>query len=198
MSPAAVSEELLQKAQEGDQAAFDALLGPYLPTLRRFANAFARSSSDAEDIVQETLLRANRSLPSYRSESSLSTWLYTLTRHAGIDWYRKKQHREQPEEFEKEPITQDGRGRPDALLNSKDQVDLLYHAIQELPPIFRVPLILCEMEGLPYEDVAAIEGVPTGTVRSRLNRARKHLADLMGNVERLEAALSDDEGAPSA
>jgi len=187
--------ELLERAQAGEQEAFDDLVAPHRESIRRFALAAARSSADADDIAQETMMRAMRSIGSFRADSSFTTWLYALTKNAGIDWYRKKQFREQPDDFSEEPTAHVGLPKPrtqDEVVEEQDEVDLLYRAIQELPATYRVPLILHEMEGISYEHIAEIEDIPVGTVRSRLNRARSHLAKLMGHVRDIESARIEE------
>lgn len=177
--------ELLERAQAGDAAAFQRLVGPHVESVRRLARSFARSWADADDIAQEALIKAFRSLGSYRADAALSTWLHRITRNAGIDWSRGRQASQRAAEREPEEGIADGAKGQESLVREKQRAEVLWEAIAELDPRLRVALVLFDIEGRSYEEVAEVEGVPVGTVRSRLSRARARLAELL--AERDEA-----------
>jgi RNA polymerase sigma-70 factor (ECF subfamily) len=178
----ALSDEqtLIERAQRGEIAAFEALLKPHLPSIRRFAYSFCRSWTDADDLAQEALIRAYRSLRSFGGRSAFSTWLYAVTRSACLDWRRGRIFKAQAAEKALEEGPVDQRDPQDVLVERKSEVEQLWRAIRRLDPRFRIPLVLFDIEGMSYEQIAAIERVPVGTVRSRLARARGRLETLLG------------------
>jgi RNA polymerase sigma-70 factor (ECF subfamily) len=174
-----VDRELLLRAQRGDAQAFEQLIRPHLPSLRRFAYSFARRWVDADDLAQEALLKAFRSLKSFEGRSSLSTWLYTVTRSVGHDLYRSRQVQEGMRHEELDEVHVAPGESADSQLSAQSDAEQLWRAIKRLEPEFRVPLVLFEIEGLSYEEIAAIEHVPLGTIRSRISRARSKLRELL-------------------
>jgi RNA polymerase sigma-70 factor (ECF subfamily) len=179
--------QLLERARAGDKLAFGELIRPHVPSVRRFAYAFARRWSDADDLAQEALIKAFRAISGFEGRASLATWLYGVTRSVCIDHYRGKlAHARAAEETleEQGELAQvsplDG---PDRLLEAKHETQRLWRALKLLPAEFRVPLVLFEIEGLAYEEIAKIEGVPIGTIRSRLSRAREQLKTELARSE---------------
>ena len=170
-------DEVLQRAQAGDPDAFHALVEPHLPVVRRIALAFSRNRSDADDLAQDAILKAYRSIAAYRGDGNIGPWLFTVTRNVCHDAYRRAKARGIPGEVvldeERELSSGDD---PLVLLEAKSDAERLWDAIRNLEAKFRVALVLFEIEGLSYEDVARIERVPVGTVRSRLSRARAQLS----------------------
>jgi RNA polymerase sigma-70 factor (ECF subfamily) len=183
----AVDRQLLERARAGDGLAFGELIRPYVPSVRRFAYAFARNWSDADDLAQDALLKAFRAISGFEGRSSLSTWLYSVTRHVCFDHQRSQQVRARGSEESLEvaavvdaPSPLPG---PDRVLETKHEAEQLWRALKSLPSEFRVPLVLFEIEGLEYQEIARIEGVPIGTVRSRLSRARQQLEVELSRLE---------------
>jgi RNA polymerase sigma-70 factor, ECF subfamily len=171
--------DLLLRAQRGDPRAFEELIRPHLPSLRRFAFSFARKWEDADDLAQEALLKAFRSLKSFEGRSSLSTWLFTVTRSVGHDLYRSRQQKELLRQDELDDRHEASHEGADELLAAKSDTDILWQSIKKLEPEFRIALVLFDIEGLSYEEIAAIERVPLGTIRSRLSRARAKLKEIL-------------------
>ena len=182
-----VDRQLLERARTGDSRAFGELIRPHVPSVRRFAYSFARHWSDADDLAQEALLKAFRAIGSFEGRASLSTWLYSVTRSVCYDHYRSKlaHARESEDSLDEhaEMAPEAPHDTPDGLLERKDDAEQLWRAIKRLPAEFRVPLVLFEIEGLAYEEIAKVEAVPIGTVRSRLSRARQQLEVLLGGPE---------------
>jgi RNA polymerase sigma-70 factor, ECF subfamily len=184
-----LDRQLLARAQAGDTVAFGELIRPHVPSVRRFAYAFARRWSDADDLAQDALLKAFRAIATFEGRSSLSTWLYSVTRSVCFDHYRGKlahaRDAEEPyEEQENGGATEPSAG-PDRVLEMRDEAEQLWRALKRLPAEFRVPLVLYEIEGLGYEEIAHIEAVPIGTIRSRLSRARQQLRALLSDLDGL-------------
>jgi RNA polymerase sigma-70 factor (ECF subfamily) len=168
---------VFQKARAGDPQAFQELIRPHLDSVRRFVFSLSSNWQDADDIAQEALLKAFRAFATFDGRSSLSTWLYTVARSTAIDWHRSRLgqagQRENPlPSAHPAPLLQQ-----DEACSQQQDCERLWQAIQRLDERNRVPLVLYEVEGLSYDEIAALEGVPVGTIRSRLSRARAELRD---------------------
>jgi RNA polymerase sigma-70 factor (ECF subfamily) len=133
---------------------------------------------EAEDLTQDIFVKVYQSLDRYRQdEGAFSTWLLTVARNQAIDHYRKRREElrraESPEVLEQIPSRDEA---PTQLLEREERARLVQRGVQALPLELREPIILCDLQGLPYEEVASVLGVPLGTVKSRLNRGRLELA----------------------
>jgi RNA polymerase sigma-70 factor (ECF subfamily) len=191
-------DQWIARAQDGDVRAFEALVSDQLPVVRRFARAFARSDSDADDLAQDALLRVYRNLKSFRYQSAFSTWLYSVVRSAFLDAAKASGARTRSLE---EPLGRDhlqvtGGTRPDVTAEGEDERRRLWRAIREVPAEFRTALVLFDIEGCTYDEVAAIEGIAVGTVKSRLHRARGQLRALLDAAE--ESVASGTNPTPSS
>lgn len=187
-------DALIARAQQGDVGAFEALLEGHLGQVRRFARAFAASEADADDLAQEALVKIFRSLRLFRYQSAFSTWLYAVVRNVFLDATKSRAGRERAREEALEAAhTKDlpGAAQPDALLEQEQERRRLWRALRQVPAEFRTALVLFDIEGATYDEVAAIEGVPVGTVKSRLSRGREHLRRLVGNSEEGSGASSE-------
>lgn len=178
-------KERLERARRGDARAFEELVRPHLPSVRRFAFSFVRRWEDADDLAQEALIKAFRSFSTYEGRASLSTWLYTVTRSVGHDLLRGKLHKARgredalPEGDELSGDRESTELSPGKLTSAKADAEALWKAIKQLDGEFRIPVVLCDIEGLSYEEVAHIERVPVGTIRSRLSRARSKIREIL-------------------
>ena len=183
---------MFQKAKAGDPLAFQELIRPHLDSLRRFVYSLSRNWQDADDIAQEALIKAFRSFPTFDGRASLSTWLYTVARSASIDWQRSRlgqaQQRENPLPSA-HPAADPGL---DEACSQRQECDRLWQAIWRLEERNRIPLVLFEVEGLSYDEIAAIEGVPVGTVRSRISRGRQALREWLLEAEPQSGVRGDD------
>lgn len=201
MSRADVNQKkLVERAIAGDSPAFEQLVGPHIATVRRIAFAFCHQRANADEIAQDALLKAYRFLNTFKG-GNLGPWLYSVTRSVCHDWYRHQKSRGRMHEVElNEEQDLEHSVSPDSLLGARTENEQLWAAIRQLEPKFRVPLVLFEMEGLSYEEVARIEGVPVGTVRSRLSRARKRLLAMLAvpSVPPGPGTLSDDSASTTA
>jgi len=187
-------EELIRRAQGGEVRAFETLVSAHLPLVRRFARAFARNDDEASDLAQEALVKVYRSIRSYGFQSAFSTWLYAIVRNVFLDGARsrlgKERAAEQPLErrhVEGRPAL-DGDGDADAMradhrLEREEERRRVWEALAAVPTEFRATLVLYDIEGLSYDEVAAIEHVPLGTVKSRLSRGRDHLRRALATTD---------------
>ncbi len=150
--------------------------------LYNYALRMTYNRADAEDLVQETFLKAFRFWESYEKGTNIRAWLFRIMKNAYINRYRKE--KKEPETVEYEEVENFYNSVRETASESSDLQETLYNnlleddvatAIAELPEDFRTVVILCDIEGLTYEEVAEFVDCPIGTVRSRLHRGRKLL-----------------------
>ena len=169
-------DTLVQAAQGGDGEALDALLKQYQPQIYRFGMKMCRDPEDAQDILQETLFAAARTLHGFRGASSISTWLYTIARSFCIKKRRRSVFAPEVVSLETEAPqvqgTRDHAPDPERSLAAREVTSALESAIAELEPEYREVLLLRDVEGLPAADVAEVTGLSVAAVKSRLHRAR--------------------------
>lgn len=176
--PSAVTPEARARLEQEAMAQIDAL---YRTGLR-----MTRNAADAEDLVQETYLRAFRSLHQFAEGTNLRAWLFRILTNTYINEYRKRQRRpvntslDDIEEFYLYDHLMDGGGRageerPEELVLQQLTTEDVAKAIDELPEEFRHVVVLADVEGFAYREIAEIVGIPVGTVMSRLFRARRRL-----------------------
>jgi RNA polymerase sigma-70 factor (ECF subfamily) len=170
---------LLAAARGGDAGAIAALLARYQKRVLAFGLGMCGDRADAEDVLQETLLTAARSLKSFRGEAAFSTWLYTIARsYCGKARRRSKFAPKQAVPLD--TVEADAPG-PDELVQRNERSAALAAALQALPPTLREVLLLRDVEGLRAVEVARVTGVSVAAVKSRLHRARAALrAELEG------------------
>jgi RNA polymerase sigma-70 factor (ECF subfamily) len=174
-------DALVAAAQDGDLGAFEALLAGHLPAVRRFARAFARSDADADDLAQEALLRVFRNLRLFRYQAAFSTWLYSVVRNAFLDAGKGREGRRRAleEPLGREHEDHEGGERPDTAALGEEERRRVWEALRRIPVEFRTAVVLFDLEGHTYDEVAAVEGVAVGTVKSRLHRGRAALRALL-------------------
>lgn len=178
------SLELAQAAAKGDVRAFELMVRPHLSSIRRVAYSFCRNWTEADDLAQEALLKAFRSISTFVDGSACAPWLFAVTRSVCLDWYRKHKRAALVEFDEAVGVPDDNDAAalpidPERVLETKTELVALWNAVRKLEPEFRIPLVLFEIEGMSYDDIARVEQVPVGTVRSRLARARATLQQLL-------------------
>ena len=185
-------EELVARAREGDAAAFELLVRTHLTTVWRVAWRILRRKEDAEDMAQEVFMTAYQALSGYRGECRLSTWLHRITVTRCLNHLRSRSERirraSRPLEVSTEqmfvPPEASDSMTPLQALEQKEIRERLAHCLDRLPPLWRSALALRDGEELSYEEMADTLGVPIGTVRSRLARARSALKDCLRGEER--------------
>jgi len=191
-----VDQQLVERVQRGDKSAFDLLVAKYQRRLGRLISRFVRDSADAEDVTQDAFIKAYRALPSFRGESAFYTWLYRIGINTAKNYLLGNKRRppnttpfdaEEAEAFEEAALLREVT-TPENELMSKQVVNVVQLSLQELPEDLRNALMLREMEGLSYEEIAEVMSCPIGTVRSRIFRAREAVA------ERLRPLLETSKG----
>ena len=164
-------EELLSAFIHGDELSFQELMGRHEQRVFAVALKITGSRTDALDAAQEAFITAFRKAESFRGDAAFGTWLYRIAINAAKDLVRRRRPTEEIGEH-------GGIGRPDP----GDEVSLrldLAAALRELPEEYRDAVVMHDLGGVPYEDIARATGVRIGTVKSRISRGRRRLAELM-------------------
>lgn len=176
---------LVERVQAGEKQAFDLLVSKYQRRLMRLLSRIVHDPAEAEDVVQETFIKAYRALRHFRGDSAFYTWLYRI----GINTAKNflvTQGRRTPTstdtDAEQAEVFDDGEhlrdiNTPESVLASKQIAQTVNAAMDALPIDLRTAIALREIEGLSYEEISAIMGCPIGTVRSRIFRAREVIAE---------------------
>lgn len=186
-----IDQQLVERAQRGDKRAFDLLVAKYQRKLARLLSQFIRDAAEVEDVTQETFIKAYRSLSSFRGDSAFYTWLYRIGINAAKNYLVAQKRRalttangfdiEDAENFEEGSQLRE-LNTPESELMSRQIAQTVHQTLQALPKELRTAITLREIEGLSYEEIASIMGCPTGTVRSRIFRAREAIADKLQSV----------------
>jgi len=185
---------LVQRVQRGDVRAFDLLVIKYQRRVERLIGRFVRDTDLVQDLAQEAFIRAYRALPQFRGESAFYTWLYriavntakkqlmVLGRDPVITESALAERREQEDETSAPQLEQRDDETPEAVLAGKEVARVVNEAIEALSDDLRQALVLREIEGLSYEEIAQAMNCPVGTVRSRIFRAREAIAQRLRPV----------------
>lgn len=178
---------LILRCQANDAAAFNEIVARYKNKVHNYVCRMVGPSADAEDLTQETFVRAYMNIKSFQSRASLNTWLYRIATNICIDFSRKNNrtkafttslHRDDDEEDGSVELEiPDSRFDPQNLLLNKELGVKLDQALKTLPEKLRTVVLLHDIEGLAYEEIANIVECPLGTVKSRLFNARSALRD---------------------
>ncbi|MFB9908360.1 RNA polymerase sigma factor [Allokutzneria oryzae] len=164
---------LFAEAAKGDITSFDTLVRRHTAKLYRVALRILGDPADAEDVVQDAWVSAWRSMGQFRGESAPTTWLYRVVTNAALAQIRRRRPTVPLEpEGQAESSFADSGPTPEQAALRREKVDAVLHAIALLEPSQRVPLVLRELEGMSYEEVAAVLEVSVPALRSRLHRAR--------------------------
>ncbi len=165
--------------EESRAERFQRVLLPHLPAAYNLARWLARNNSDADDLVQEAYLRALNFFDGFRGGDGKS-WLLTIVRNTYYSWMRRNRAGAQAVEFDEaiHAIDPYSATPESALLEKTDRLELIA-ALEKLPDEFREALVLREMEGLTYHQIAELAGIPLGTVMSRLARGRQKLLEIL-------------------
>ena len=171
----------LDRLRAGEAAAFEELVTMYQHRVFGVALRMLGSAAEAQDAAQEAFLRAHRGLAGFRGDAKLSTWLYAITSRLCLNRLASGERRLVRHGEETLLRLADEGRQPDAALERSELEAALHRAIAELPEERRIVVVLRDLEGLSYEEIAKVLDLELGTVRSRLHRAR---ADLKDKLER--------------
>ena len=184
-------QKLIDATLAGDRTAFDELVIRYQDRLVHSLEHSLGSREDALEIAQQAFVLAWRKLRSFRRESGFYSWLYRIARNVAISRIRRRDIRsgslnqlQDAKGFE--PADQSAQAAPENSLETAEQVLLVQNALKQISEEFRQPLVLKEIDGFSYEEIAQILDIPLGTVRSRIFRGRQEL------IERLQRVMKDE------
>jgi RNA polymerase sigma-70 factor (ECF subfamily) len=163
--------------QQTNSINFEEAVLPHLDAAYNLARWLTRNAQDAEDVVQEAYLRACRFFDGYQG-GNMRSWLLTIVRNTSYTWLQQNRAQQPTTPFDEELHTDVTESQsPETLLLKNADRQLLTQGLEVLPPVFREVLVLMELEGLSYKEIADVLGVPIGTVMSRLARARHRLRE---------------------
>lgn len=190
---------LVRRVQRGDKAAFDVLVRKYQLKILKLVMRYIRDPSEAEDVTQEAFLKAYRAMPKFRGDSAFYTWIYRIAINTAKNFLVAAKRRpldynldlQDSEQYDMQARLKDI-DSPERMMLTEEIRDTVNRAIDKLPEDLRTAIILREMEGMSYEEIAQSMECPVGTVRSRIFRAReaidKRLRPLLENKTASEKA----------
>lgn len=190
---------VIRAVLDGDIDRFEELVRAYEKIVYNLALRTLGNPQDAMDAAQESFFRAYRALESYRGESKFSVWLYRLTANVCTDMLRKRSRApvvSMTDEEDTVPDIPDERFCPQTALEKKQLRQSVRRGLEKLPEDFRQVLLLRELGGLSYDEIARATGLEPGTVKTRIYRARKKLAVILmrdGNFSELSSSFSSAE-----
>jgi RNA polymerase sigma-70 factor, ECF subfamily len=181
---------LVQRVQRGDKSAFDVLVRKYQHKVVKLVMRYMRDPADAEDVAQEAFIKAYRALPQFRGDSAFYTWLYRIAintaKNAIVSRDRSPVVYDLDLQNSEESYDMQGRladtETPEALVLTEEIRTIVNQAIDALPEDLRTAIVLRELEGMSYEEIAASMECPVGTVRSRIFRAREAIDRKLADV----------------
>lgn len=180
-------EMLIGRAQKGDRSAFDALISKHSVRAYQYAFRLTRNPEEASDVVAEGFVRVYNALPNFKGQSAFTTWLYRIMTNCFLD-IRKKEKSRQTTSIDTALVTMDGdvemqiedeSASPHDITERGEREVRFERAVSKLPEYQRAMIVMYHGEMMAYEEIAAALDLPIGTVKSRLNRARMTLRDLL-------------------
>jgi RNA polymerase sigma-70 factor (ECF subfamily) len=180
-------EELIARVLAGDQASYETLVTRYRDYVYTIAVRIVGNDEDAEDVAQEAFVRAYRALPRFRGDSKFSSWLYRIATNRALTHLKKRRRRAVTVDIEAGPHIEAGAiddGRrdetsPELAVRDEEFRRAVRAAVLELPEQYRVVVTLFYLEERSYKEVAATLGIPMGTLKTHLHRARALLRDIL-------------------
>jgi len=180
MSERANDQKLVERVQQGDKKAFDLLVLKYQHKIVNLVMRYVRDAAEAQDVAQEAFIKAYRALPKFRGDSAFYTWLYRIAINTAKNYLVAAKRRpldydldlQDPEQYDMQARLKNT-DTPEGLLLTEEIRSTVMEAIEALPEDLRRAILLREMDGLSYEEIAQTMECPVGTVRSRIFRARE-------------------------
>lgn len=182
-------ENIIARARRGDADAFEQLVIAYRDQVFRLALRMCGNEADADEVAQEAFLSAWKALPNFRGDSQFSTWLYQLTSHAAIDLLRREKRQIAAEDITEVSVS-DPAPSPQQQAERSETRQAVRDAMGQLSPEYRQIVVLRFLQELSYEEIGAVLKLPPGTVKSRLNRAKAQLKDILSKSGNLFGAAS--------
>ena len=186
MADKVTDQQLIERVKNGEKAAYDLLVLKYQQRIINLVSRFVRNHSDALDVTQEAFIKAYRALPNFRGESAFYTWLYRIAVNTAKNHLAVQSRRPAESDHDVSEIEQiEGSGAlkeqatPENLLLKDELQATVLKTIENLPEDLKTAIMLREVEGLSYEEIATVMECPIGTVRSRIFRAREAIDNEM-------------------
>lgn len=184
--------DLVRRCQAGDTRAFDALVTKYRGKVYAMSYHLVQNETEAWDLSQEAFIKAWRALPGFKGDSAFYTWLFRITHNLAYDWLRKKKIRAEGNEFDDSRTDHSiaagaetaprGAPAPDTAMKQAELGERIRQAIGQLSPDHQQAILLREVEGASYDEIAAAMKCSVGTVMSRLFYARKKLQEILHDI----------------
>jgi len=189
MSGSTDDQDLIDACRGGKTDAFGVLVRRYQDRLYPSALRLTGCAEDAQDLLQDTFIRAYEKLGKFQGESAFYTWIYRIAVNLALSGRRRRRPPARLDDTRADPPADRGETDPSLPLERAERDTIIQDALNALAPDHRVVVVMKEYDGLRYEEIAAMLGVPVGTVRSRLHRARCDLRT------RLQGLIDEDEAA---
>lgn len=175
-----LDQQLLERVQRGDKAAFDLLVTKYQHKIVHLVNRYVKDPYEAQDVAQETFIKAYRALGDFRGDSAFYTWLYRIAINTAKNYLQARSRRHYDDELDIQDAEQVDTApqlkmmdTPEHEVLNQELVRAIHAAIEALPEEMRMAITLREFDGMSYEEIAQAMDCPVGTVRSRIFRARE-------------------------
>jgi RNA polymerase sigma factor (sigma-70 family) len=179
---------------------FEELAMPLFGSLYNFAHWLTQNHEDAEDLVQETFIKALRGFGSFRPETNFRAWIFQILRNTFLSSQSRVDRRQTVALDPDEPLLElpGTIATAESILIERADAHLVLHAIDKLPPVFREVLLLCDVEEMSYKEIAEVLSIPIGTVMSRLTRARRAVRGALVVTTRVTRASRNGEARAAA
>jgi RNA polymerase sigma-70 factor (ECF subfamily) len=175
-----LDKDLVSRVQQGDKSAFDLLVIKYQYKIVQLVNRYVKDPSEAQDVAQESFIKAYRAIGNFRGDSAFYTWLYRIAINTAKNYLVARSRRSSDYEIDIDDAEQiqnapelKGMDTPEQHLLNEEILETIKAAIEKLPEEMRIAITLREFEGMSYEEIADAMECPVGTVRSRIFRARE-------------------------
>ena len=182
-------EKLVRKAQKGDVEAFEKIISDYRSLVFNVSYRFSGNAEDAADMSQEIFIKLFKNINSFRFQSKLSTWIYKIATNTCLDIVKKKKRDLAAFSLDSDMEDEDGKSfssevadsapTPDVVAERNEMTNAVNRAISMLPDDYRFAIILRDIQGLSYDDIAEVVDCSVGTVKSRISRGRKNLREIL-------------------
>jgi RNA polymerase sigma-70 factor (ECF subfamily) len=180
MSEQELDWQIVQRVQQGDQAAFNVLVRKYQHRIANLISRYVSCQGDVPDVMQDAFIKAYRALPGFRGDSAFYTWLYRIAVNSAKNYLTASGRKPPSADIDVDDAdSYDGsdalkvQESPEQLLLTEEIRLVVFNTIEQLPEDLRVAITLRELDGMSYEEIAEVMGCPIGTVRSRIFRARE-------------------------
>lgn len=186
-------KELVNKARDGDIEAFEFLIHEYQKKVFNIAYRMIGNYDDASELAQEVFIKAYKSIRNFKGDSSFSTWIYKVTTNVCLDEIRKRKNKKvisldeeiEYKDGEVKRQIKDERPSPEKILENKQVRKAVEDSINELADDFKTVIVLRDVQGFSYEEISKMIDCPQGTVKSRINRARQSLKQILKGKKEL-------------